>query len=92
MEFANSNGGILKLGINDSGKPAGIKKNVKKLMEGLPNITRSKLTITPLVYLEKNKEREIISIKIQTAVFPVFFEGKICLRSGSTTQELNGAE
>ncbi len=46
--FANTGGGQLIIGVDDKGKVIGIK-NVKKLLEDLPNKIRNKLGITPLV-------------------------------------------
>lgn len=89
--FANADGGELIIGINDLGNIIGIP-NYQKLMEDLPNKIRSKLLITPFVALLEKEEKKIISIKVERSDFPVFYEGKIFVRSGSTTQELTGVE
>ncbi|MBC7361201.1 MAG: putative DNA binding domain-containing protein [Candidatus Aminicenantes bacterium] len=89
--FANSNGGKIYIGMDDKGKPIGIK-NAKKLLEDIPNKIRNKLQITSLVNLEKRDKRDVIIIDILPSSFPVFYEGKIFIRSGATTQELTGVE
>ena len=50
--FANSNGGVLFIGLDDQGKPTGLK-NIKKLLEDIPNTIRNKLGIIPSVELDK---------------------------------------
>ena len=61
--FANSKGGRLIIGLDDRGNPVGLK-NIKKLLEDIPNIIRNKMGITPTVetgqitnkeYMELNK-------------------------------------
>jgi len=46
--FANSDGGALVIGLDDRGKPSGLK-NVKRLLEDIPNTIRNKLGIIPSV-------------------------------------------
>jgi len=89
--FANSNGGKLFIGMDDFGNVKGIK-NYKELLEYLPNKIKNHLLITPIINLEKVKEKFIIAIEVIPASFPVFYNGKIFVRSGSTTQELTGIE
>lgn len=45
--FANTSGGVLKIGIDDAGRPVGIHQ-VKRLLRELPNKIRNKLSINPL--------------------------------------------
>jgi len=89
--FANSEGGKLYIGINDKGKVLGVSKS-KKLLEDIPNKIKNKLFIVPFVNIEEKEGKEIICIEILPANFPVFYEGKIFIRSGSTIQELSGIE
>jgi ATP-dependent DNA helicase RecG len=89
--FANGNGGKLYIGINDDGKPIEIK-NSKKLLEDLPNKIKNHLLITPIIKVENVQGKDVIIIEVFPASFPVFYNGKIFLRSGSTTQELSGLE
>ncbi|HOK79624.1 MAG TPA: ATP-binding protein [bacterium] len=89
--FANSTGGKLYIGIDDNGKIVGVK-DTKKLLKDIPNKIRNKLFITPFVSLVEKEEKDVIVIEILSSTFPVFYEGKIFVRSGSTTQELTGLE
>jgi len=89
--FANSQGGKLYVGIDDNGQPVGVK-NFKKILENLPNKIKNHLLITPLINLETINEKNIILIEIFPSSFPIFYSGKIFVRSGSTTQELTGIE
>lgn len=89
--FANTHGGKLFIGINDEGKVKGVKSS-KELLENLPNKIRNKLSITPDISLQEKEGKEIIEISIKPASFLVSYEGKLYIRSGSTTQQLTGQE
>ncbi len=86
--FANSDGGVLIIGLDDRGKPAGLK-NVKRLLEDIPNTIRNKLGIIPSVELDK---KDIIKVTVAPCSVPISYNGKYYLRSGSTVQELQGKE
>lgn len=86
--FANSNGGVLIIGLDDRGKPSGIK-NSKKLLEDIPNTIRNKLGIIVSVELDK---KDIIKVTVASCSVPISYNGKYYLRSGSTVQELQGKE
>ena len=89
--FANSSGGVLYIGLDDQGKSFGLK-NVKKLLEDIPNIIRNKLGILPSVELVRKNRKDIIKISILPSSVPVSCNGKYYMRSGSTVQELQGKE
>ena len=89
--FANSEGGKLIIGVDDKGRPTGIK-NIKKLLEDLPNKIISKLGIIPSINIEKIEGEEILNIEIKSSSVPISYNGKYYIRSGSTTQELNGGD
>jgi len=86
--FANGNGGILIIGLDDNGAPAGLK-NTQRLLEDIPNTIRHKLGIIPSVELKKNNT---IEISVKPSFAPVSFNGRYYLRSGGTVQELQGSE
>ncbi len=86
--FANSDGGMLIIGLDDRGKPSGLK-NAKKLLEDIPNTIRNKLGIIPSVELDK---KDIIKVTVAPSSVPISYNGKYYLRSGSTVQELQGKE
>ncbi|HDZ85265.1 MAG TPA: transcriptional regulator [Candidatus Moranbacteria bacterium] len=86
--FANSDGGVLIIGLDDEGKPTG-SKNAKRLLEDIPNTIRNKLGIIPSVELDK---KDIIKVTVAPCSVPISYNGKYYLRSGSTVQELQGKE
>ena len=86
--FANSDGGVLIIGLDDRGKPSGLK-NAKKLLEDIPNTIRNKLGIIPSVELDK---KNIIKVTVAPCSVPISYNGKYYLRSGSTVQELQGKD
>jgi ATP-dependent DNA helicase RecG len=87
--FANSKGGIMYIGIDDKGIAVGLK-NLKKLLEDLPSKIISQLGIYPRINVHTNNEKEYLSIQIERSEQPISYKGKFYVRSGSTTQELNG--
>ncbi len=89
--FANSKGGVLIVGFDDKGQPAGLK-NVKKLLEDIPNTIRNKLGIIPSVEPDKKNRKDIIKITVIQSSVPISYNGKFYLRSGSTVQELKGKD
>lgn len=89
--FANNSGGVLYIGLDDQGKPSSIK-NVKKLLEDIPNTIRNKLGIIPSVELSRKSGKDIIKITVIPSSVPISYHGKYYIRSGSTLQELQGKE
>ncbi|MCD4817342.1 MAG: putative DNA binding domain-containing protein [Candidatus Cloacimonetes bacterium] len=87
--FANTSGGILFLGKKDSGEIIGLK-NYKKLLEDIPNKIVNMLGVYPEVNHFIKDDKDIIEIKIEKYQASVSYKGKFYIRSGSTTQELNG--
>ena len=89
--FANSDGGVLIVGLDDRGKPFGLK-NVKRLLEDIPNTIRNKLGIIPSVEPNKKNKKDIINIAVTPCSVPISYNGKYYIRSGSTVQELQGKD
>jgi ATP-dependent DNA helicase RecG len=89
--FSNSDGGVLLIGLNDNGKPAGVK-NLRKLLEDLPNKIRNKLGVTPSVEVENRDETDIIKVTVEPQAVAVSYNGRYYLRSGSNNFELEGNE
>ena len=89
--FANSDGGVLIVGLDDMGKPSGLK-NFKKLLEDIPNTIRNKLGIIPSIKPNKKNKKDIIKITVAPCSVPISYNGKYYIRSGSTVQELRGKE
>ena len=89
--FANSDGGVLIVGLDDKGKPSGLK-NFKKLLEDIPNTIRNKLGIIPSIKPNKKNKKDIIKITVAPCSVPISYNGKYYIRSGSTVQELQGKD
>ncbi len=88
--FANSAGGRLIIGKDDSGKAVDLKDS-KRLLEDIPNKIKEILGILVEVNLQKQGNKEVIEIVVEPYLFPVSFRGEYYQRVGSTTQTLKGA-
>jgi len=91
--FANTQGGLLILGVNDKGKIEGIKENPDTIQQRISN---SNSTIHPLPIIgvevhaiDKKKVIVIAAHKADSTVFHTV-EGVIYVRIGSTIQKLEG--
>ena len=89
--FANSDGGIIYVGIDDRGNDIGIT-NINKLLEDLPNKIANTLGILPEIKIEERNTKQILTIRVNRNRQPVSYHGIFFVRSGSTTQELKGTE
>ena len=89
--FANTEGGKLIVGIDDKGKPIGVK-DVRKLLQDLPNKARDILGIIPKIKMDKKGGKDIIVIDVAYSYAPISYKGRFYIRSGSTTLELTGKE
>ena len=88
--FANTKGGTLFIGKNDTGKVVGIS-NAKKLLEDIPNKTRDVLGVIVDVNLHQTTNGDYLEIIVEEYPYPVNYKGQYHYRSGSTKQELKGA-
>jgi ATP-dependent DNA helicase RecG len=61
-------------------------------LEDIPNQIKNACGIIPTVTLKKAKGKDVIVIKIKPSPQGISHRSKFYKRSGSTTQELNGAE
>ena len=87
--FANAQGGIIYIGIDNSGNVVGLK-NAKKLMEDIPNKIQSMLGIIADVNILTKDGLDYIEINIKPSSYPVNYHGEYHYRSGSTKQQLTG--
>ena len=88
--FANSDGGVLYIGVGDNHEIVGVEK-IEILLETLPNKINNRLGLLVDVLSEVFESKEIIKINITKTYAPVSFNGKFYKRSGSNTIELNGS-
>jgi len=89
--FANTHGGILYIGINDDGEVVGLNES-KKLLEVIPNKVINYLGIVVDLNLHNKAGKEYLEIAVNPSSVPISNKGIYYVRSGSTTQELKGAE
>ena len=87
--FANTDGGVMYIGIDDKGEVVGVE-NIKKLMEDLPNKVMNTFVIAVDVETEEEKGKQFVKMTVQKSDIALSYHGKFYARSGSTTQELKG--
>ena len=87
--FANAQGGTIYIGIDDAGNVVGIK-DVKKLMEDIPNKIQSGLGIVADVNKHTKDGKDYLEIKVDPSSFPISYHGEFHYRSGATRQQLTG--
>jgi len=87
--FANTDGGTLELGRNDTGEVVGIT-DVKKLLDLLPNKIKNTIAVVGDIAVHVVDGKQYISITIGKYTFPISYHGRYYIRHGSTTQEVTG--
>ena len=89
--FANTQGGKLYIGVDDSGVVIGVH-NLHKLLEDLPNKIRDAMGIIVNINLLQKNNKEYIEIEVPPYPIPISCKGSYYYRSGSTNQTLSGPE
>ena len=89
--FANTAGGKLYIGIDDAGKPVGVK-DIARYLDDIPNKTKDILGITPDVTLKKKAGKDIIEVVVAQSSAPISYHGRFYTRSGSSSIEIKGHE
>lgn len=89
--FANTGGGNLYIGIDDEGKPVGVK-DAAKYLDDIPNKTKDILGITPDVSIKKKAGKDIIEVSVSPSSAPISYHGRFFTRSGSSSIEIRGHE
>lgn len=89
--FANTEGGVLYVGVDDDGYVCGVK-DAHKLSEDIPNKIRNVMGIICDVNLHSDSGVYYFEIKIDKYPVPISYRGHYYKRSGSTVQELSGVE
>ena len=87
--FANAQGGTIYIGIDDAGNVVDVK-NIKKLLEDIPNKIQSGLGIVADVNKLIKDGKEYLEIKVNPSTFPISYHGEFHYRSGATKQQLTG--
>jgi ATP-dependent DNA helicase RecG len=89
--FANTGGGKLYIGIDDEGKPVGVK-DAARYLDDIPNKTKDILGITPDVSIKKKAGKDIIEVSVSPSSAPISYHGRFFTRSGSSSIEIKGHE
>lgn len=87
--FANAQGGTIYIGIDDAENVVGVK-NVKKLLEDIPNKIQTGLGIVADVNKLTKDGKDYLEIKVKPSAFPISYHGEFHYRSGATKQQLTG--
>ena len=77
--FANAQGGIIYIGMNDKGKVTGVQ-NSKKLLEDIPNKVRDILGIIADVNLREKDGKDYIEICVHPNSYPVNLQRRVSLQ------------
>jgi ATP-dependent DNA helicase RecG len=88
--FANSSGGKMYVGVNDKGEVIGIQQP-EKLLEEIPNKVMNLMGIVVQVDLFIENNASYLLIVVSPSNQAISLRGKFYMRSGTTTQELNGS-
>ena len=89
--LANTDGGVIYIGLSDDGTVYGVK-DLTKLLKQIPDDIQNILGIVPIVDHHSKDGKEYISITVSKSEDVVFCNGKLFVKSGSTTRELRGAD
>lgn len=87
--FANAQGGVLEIGMNDRGEVVGLD-DATRLLKDLPEKVRALLGIVVDVDLATEDGREYVRITVAPHPTPIAYRGEYHYRSGSTKQLLSG--
>ena len=87
--FANAQGGKIYIGCNDDGEVIGAK-DVKRLMEEIPNKIRDGMGIIVAVNMLEKNGLPYIEIDVPAYPIGISYKGVYHYRSGSTKQVLTG--
>jgi len=89
--FANTAGGSLFIGVADDGSVVGVNE-IEKFLEDIPNKAINYLGIIVDVHLLKDSGKEYLEVVVPQSSVPIAYKGIYYVKSGSTKQELKGAE
>lgn len=87
--FANTDGGVLKIGVDDDGKTVGVR-NPKDIMKKISDTVSNKLGLYPAISVDESTG--VITVTVEKASMPVELSGRFYVRSGNTIHEAKGRE
>ena len=88
--FANSQGGVMYIGIDDDGQVVGLE-HIHKWQEDIPNKIVQNLGIICEVITQEEFGKAYLEIQVIPSNVPISYKGVYYVRSGATKQELKGS-
>ena len=88
--FANSEGGILYIGIDEKKREVVGVEDPQRLLEDVPNKVIASMGIAPKFSIEEREGKVIVVIEVAPASYPVSYHGEFHVRVGATKQLLVG--
>ena len=89
--LANTDGGTIYIGIDDNGDVYGVKR-IDYLLKAIPDKVQNILGIIVTVDSHSENGKEYLSITVNQSPETVLYDGKVFVKSGSTTRELRDGE
>jgi ATP-dependent DNA helicase RecG len=89
--FANHQGGILLVGVDDDGTPVGFKASDAELRR-ITDQAADVLGLAPAVRRRRIRGREVLELAVEPMTLPVACRGRYIVRVGSTNREMAGEE
>ena len=89
--FANTEGGTIYVGVDDHGDIYGVDR-VDHYLKVIPDKIQNVLGIVAIVDNHVKDGKDYLTVKVSPCPDTVLLEGRLYVKSGSTTRELRGAE
>lgn len=89
--FANTDGGLLRIGIRDNGTVKGVEK-AARLLEDIPSKVLEVLQLKVDVWVSTVDGLEVVDVAVPACPYAVAYRGRYFQRSGSTTREIKGSQ
>lgn len=88
--FANSDGGVLYIGIDEKKREVVGVEYPQRLLEDVPNKVIASMGIAPKFSIEERDGKSVVVIEVAPASYPVSYHGEFHVRVGATKQLLVG--
>ena len=88
--FANSDGGVLYIGIDEKKREVVGVEEPQRLLEDVPNKVIASMGIAPKFSIEECEGKSVVVIEVAPASYPVSYHGEFHVRVGATKQLLVG--